>query len=508
MAVEIYYQEGDWLSVPLSDGSGYGVCLVVRMNQRNGNFYGFLFRKKFPALPAMHDIAGITCNDVIGIELICSLAAEYDRWPIIMSTHPWTRAHWPLPPSCTAPILTWHDEDVGTDEVFSLEITDKLIEQFISGLDEFTTAILGDTKKILRYFEDSFPANSYADYAYIEWLFTKWFNNPREIPQRHYLFHFDVTRVLPMPHQTDYWEAMAGQQVVTALLKIPHRKSEWEKRCQAAEILDRQLRAPGALPPGVVYDGAVIHDRFIVWYWHGEDANAIVDAVTPFLLTFPYLAVSYLVKYLRPPGILEERMDLPAPPEPVRRAVRKPKAIRQEDAVSIPPLEPTVFWNHLAAARRGTDGDCELLTEKLMARLSRGSARDIIAFDRRLHLLLNEAYRWDLWGAAYLINGGASDDGFEYFRGWLIAQGEQVFRRALSDPQSLAEVMEPGVIAECEPMLYTARQAYETKTDEAFPDLPREMPEIIGDAWTEEDLPARFPRLYARITQINYHYRQ
>ncbi|MFL6076856.1 MAG: DUF4240 domain-containing protein [Mycobacteriales bacterium] len=33
-----------------------------------------------------------------------------------------------------------------------------------------------------------------------------------------------------------------------------------------------------------------------------------------------------------------------------------------------------------------------------------------------------ESYQGDLWGAAYLINGGASDDGFDYFRGWLIAR--------------------------------------------------------------------------------------
>jgi hypothetical protein len=36
----------------------------------------------------------------------------------------------------------------------------------------------------------------------------------------------------------------------------------------------------------------------------------------------------------------------------------------------------------------------------------------------------------DQWGAAYLANGGCSDDGFDYFRGWLIGQGRKCTRRS------------------------------------------------------------------------------
>jgi hypothetical protein len=44
----------------------------------------------------------------------------------------------------------------------------------------------------------------------------------------------------------------------------------------------------------------------------------------------------------------------------------------------------------------------------------------------------------DQWGAAYLANGGCSDDGFDYFRGWLIGQGRKVYETVLADPDSLA----------------------------------------------------------------------
>jgi len=35
---------------------------------------------------------------------------------------------------------------------------------------------------------------------------------------------------------------------------------------------------------------------------------------------------------------------------------------------------------------------------------------------------------------------GCSDDSFDYFRGWLIAQGKDVYLAALHDPDSLADV--------------------------------------------------------------------
>lgn len=50
------------------------------------------------------------------------------------------------------------------------------------------------------------------------------------------------------------------------------------------------------------------------------------------------------------------------------------------------------------------------------------------------------AYQWLLWAAAYIIEGGCSDDGFMDFRYGLISRGRSVFERALADPDSLADV--------------------------------------------------------------------
>jgi len=47
-----------------------------------------------------------------------------------------------------------------------------------------------------------------------------------------------------------------------------------------------------------------------------------------------------------------------------------------------------------------------------------------------------------LWAAAYVINGGCSDDWFDYFRAWLTAQGRTIFMAALKNPDSLSEIKE------------------------------------------------------------------
>ena len=48
------------------------------------------------------------------------------------------------------------------------------------------------------------------------------------------------------------------------------------------------------------------------------------------------------------------------------------------------------------------------------------SENDIIEFAKIFNTLYANSYQSNLWAVAYIINGGCSDDGFDYFRGWLI----------------------------------------------------------------------------------------
>ena len=74
-----------------------------------------------------------------------------------------------------------------------------------------------------------------------------------------------------------------------------------------------------------------------------------------------------------------------------------------------------------------------------------------------------QSYRIELWGAAYLLNGGCSDDCFEYFRGWLITQGRAVYEAVLADPDSLADV-DNLTDVECEQATHMTADAYRMAT--------------------------------------------
>ncbi|WP_432838457.1 DUF4240 domain-containing protein [Dactylosporangium sp. CA-092794] len=101
---------------------------------------------------------------------------------------------------------------------------------------------------------------------------------------------------------------------------------------------------------------------------------------------------------------------------------------------------------------------------------------DILGFAQPLRDLFVNSCQVDLWVAAYLINRGASDDGFDAFRGWLIAQGRTTYERALASPDSLAghpaviEVATTGEDLWGEDMINVVWRAYETVTGNPLPD--------------------------------------
>jgi hypothetical protein len=119
---------------------------------------------------------------------------------------------------------------------------------------------------------------------------------------------------------------------------------------------------------------------------------------------------------------------------------------------------------------------------------------------------LQRSYLAKLWAAAYLINGGCSDDGFDYFRGWLLAQGKTVFFAAIANPDSLAEVLphlpgwQPGEELEFEDMLSIASDIFEPRTG-SYPPFPAQDPDhVFGEMWDEENddfYREHLPRLYA-----------
>src|SRR5262249_39795848 len=103
--------------------------------------------------------------------------------------------------------------------------------------------------------------------------------------------------------------------------------------------------------------------------------------------------------------------------------------------------------------------------------------KQVQAFHKLFCQRLIESQSWDMWGAAYLINGGCSDDGFVYFRAWLVAQGRSVFKAALANPDTLASVVEPDRDDHEFEMLYALPQeVYEEVSGKEMPDIELDWP--------------------------------
>lgn len=163
-------------------------------------------------------------------------------------------------------------------------------------------------------------------------------------------------------------------------------------------------------------------------------------------------------------------------------------------------MDRTTFWQLIETTGAESGGNTKLQEGLLCAALTHRGLDACLDFDRILGELMGESYDWGLWGAAYIIHDGCSDDGFEYFRGWLIAQGEAIFTRAVQDPDSLAEIYDPDEdenVYEFEELLYVGWSTYEALTGLQAPRRGASPVDIRGVRWGEDDLSVQLPRLAA-----------
>ncbi len=162
------------------------------------------------------------------------------------------------------------------------------------------------------------------------------------------------------------------------------------------------------------------------------------------------------------------------------------------------------FWQLIEESRQEA-GDCEEQARILSNRLELLTPEEIVSFETYLDARMRESYRWDIWAVAYIINGGCSDDGFDYFRGWLIAQGRDFFELVLQTPERAGEGVPAGAEHdydhECESMLYIAHEAYERRTGQKMPlgTFTGHIPEPQGEPGEEDDLERLYPELTRRF---------
>jgi hypothetical protein len=153
------------------------------------------------------------------------------------------------------------------------------------------------------------------------------------------------------------------------------------------------------------------------------------------------------------------------------------------------------FWSIVDRVHGRAGDDLDERISLLKEELSELELEDLAAFQRHYDAQIARANRWDLWGAAYVINGGCSDDGFRYFRDWLISEGRATFEAALVAPESLADLPKAAA-AENELFGYAALEVHEAKGGrEIERDMSGELGDPAGESWDEDDLPELFPRL-------------
>lgn len=174
-------------------------------------------------------------------------------------------------------------------------------------------------------------------------------------------------------------------------------------------------------------------------------------------------------------------------------------------------MDAAQFWKLIESSRRGfdpdrVDGNMQQQLEELRSLLSKLPPREIVGFRDHFLARMDAAFLWDLWGAAYIIAGGCSDDGFVDFRSWLISMGRRVFENAVSHAESLLEVADAPGIEDVffEEFQYVPAQVYEKLTGQEIPPAPGpSRVEPAGEPWSEDEgnLARRFPRLLARYRQ-------
>ena len=153
------------------------------------------------------------------------------------------------------------------------------------------------------------------------------------------------------------------------------------------------------------------------------------------------------------------------------------------------------FWKIIDRAHERAGGDIDERCASLEDQLNMLSTGELQSFQDHYDNAVKSAYRWDLWGAAYVMNGGCSDDGFRYFLDWLVSEGSGTYSEALNAPDSLAEL--PRVdYAENESFAYIALKVFKGKgAGEINRDFSIELSMPEGEEWNEEELPTMFPKL-------------
>lgn len=145
---------------------------------------------------------------------------------------------------------------------------------------------------------------------------------------------------------------------------------------------------------------------------------------------------------------------------------------RQQELAELKPTAEMMgeeqFWAIVQTAVDEAGDDEDEYLEVAKRELSKLSLKEMIGFRLRTDKLLYDSYTSEMWCAGYLMNGGCSDDGFEYFRLWVISRGRKAYEAAMANPDNLIDYIgddDEMDFFEFELFWYVALEAFEEAVD-------------------------------------------
>lgn len=112
------------------------------------------------------------------------------------------------------------------------------------------------------------------------------------------------------------------------------------------------------------------------------------------------------------------------------RRSEKKNTISREASVL---LGEDAFWEIINRSDKG---------KNLAACLAPLSEEEIIGFSFWWRYFHHQSYNQGLWAVACTVLGGCGDDSFDYFRFWLVAQGKDIYFKALENADSLCDTFD------------------------------------------------------------------
>ena len=154
-------------------------------------------------------------------------------------------------------------------------------------------------------------------------------------------------------------------------------------------------------------------------------------------------------------------------------------------------LDEDKFWQEIAKTHNGIS---------LTNILNKINPEEIVAFSNRFDSLMSTAYDWRLWGGAFVIYGGCSDDCFDDFRANLIMQGKERFYQTLRDPESSITWINANELTVDENPSTIISEVYRTKTGKEIPYQKMSKFEPSGVKFDEATVDRKYPKLAKKFS--------